>query len=187
MWIDAKILTSKDLNIIQEKVDFIIVPSKIGRIPRKLGSNFAALIADEWKNWTLVFSVYALDGVLADDHYHCWYTFVKACRLLIQSNLTEIEVSLAHMYLIEFCRTFQQLYGAENCTLNMHMACHLADCVLDYGVLSSFWCFPFERLNGTLEGMKKSWILPEKQMFIKFNNFQNFCSSIVLLRTTVNF
>ena len=71
MWIDAKILTSKDLNIIQEKVDFIIVPSKIGRIPRKIGSNFAALTADEWKNWTLVLSVYALDGVLADDHYQC--------------------------------------------------------------------------------------------------------------------
>ena len=81
---------------------------------------------------------------------------------------------LAHMHLIEFCSTFQQLYRAENCTPNMHMACHLADCVFDYGVLSSFWWVPFERLNGTLEGMKKSWLLPEKQMFIKYNNLQRF-------------
>ena len=117
--------------------------------------------------------MYALDGVLADDHYQCWHIFVKACRLLIQSKLTEIEVRLAHLHLIEFCSTFHQLYGAENCTQNMHMACHRADCVLDYGVLSSFWCFPFERLNGTLDGMKKSWILPEKK-FIMYNNLQRF-------------
>ena len=131
-------------NIIQENVDSLIVPSKIGQLPRKIGSNFAALTADEWKNWTLVFSVYALDGFLADDHYHCWHIFVKACRLLIQSKLTEIEVRSAHMHLREFCSTFQQLYGAENYTpnmQNMHMACHLADCVLDYGVLSSFLVF----------------------------------------------
>lgn len=44
---------------------------------------------------------------------------------------------------------------------------------MDYGVLSAFWCFPFERMNGILEGMKKSWISPEKQMFSKFVNLQS--------------
>ena len=50
----------------------------------------------------------------------------------------------------------------------MHMACHLKECLLDYGVMIAFWCFPFERMNGILEGMKKSWVCPEKQMFSKF-------------------
>ena len=81
---------------------------------------------------------------------------------------------MGHLQLVDFCVCFQALYGPENCTPNMHMACHLKDCILDFGVLSSFWCFPFERLNGTLEGMKKSWIFPEKQMFLKFNNLQSF-------------
>ena len=55
----------------------------------------------------------------------------------------------------------------------MHVACHLKECILDYGPLSSFWCFPFERYNGFLEGLQKSWNGPEKQMMYKFFNMQN--------------
>ena len=44
--------------------------------------------------------------------------------------------------------------------------------MLDFGPLSSFWCFPYERYNGLLEGISKSWILPEKQMFLKFLGMQ---------------
>ena len=96
---------------------------------------------------------------------------MKACHILLQARLTKIEVKLAQNYLVQFFVKFQALYGTENSTPNMHMACHLEECILDYGVLSSFWCFPFEHLNGVLEGMKKSWILPEKQMFRKLVAF----------------
>ena len=53
------------------------------------------------------------------------------------------------------------------------MACHLKDCILDFGPFSSFWCFAFERYNGTLEGIKNSWINPETQMFRKFLELQS--------------
>ena len=36
--------------LLQEKVDLIIPPSKIGRIPRKVESDFASFTANEWKN-----------------------------------------------------------------------------------------------------------------------------------------
>ncbi len=35
-------------------------------------------------------------------------------------------------------------------TPNMHLDVHLADCVLDYGPIYSFWLFSFERYNGIL-------------------------------------
>ena len=54
----------------------------------------------------------------------------------------------------------------------MHMSCHLRDCLLDFGPFSTFWCFPYECYNGVLEGVSKSWILPEKQMFLKFLGMQ---------------
>ena len=54
----------------------------------------------------------------------------------------------------------------------MHMACHLEISIKDYGPLSSFWCFPFERYNGVLEGVSKSWLNPEKQMFLKYLDLQ---------------
>ena len=45
--------------------------------------------------------------------------------------------------------------------------------MLDFGPLSSFWCFPYyECYNGILEGINKSWIAPEKQTFMKFWGLQ---------------
>ena len=90
--------------------------------------------------------------------------------------LTERQVNRAHSLLLQYCRAFESLYGAECCTPNMHMACHMRDCMLDYGPLSSFWCFSFERYNGTLEGVKKSWNGPEKQMLTKFMDMQYMCT-----------
>ena len=172
-WSDLGVLSNRDFIEIQDRVDSMCVPSKIGRIPRKIASNFFSFTADEWKHWILLYSVFALKNILADEHYSCWCTFVLACRLLLQTQLTEEMVALAHFHLVKFCREFEELYSAERCTPNMHMACHLKDCILDYGVVSAFWCFPFERMNGILEGMKKSWVVPEKQMFSKFINLQN--------------
>lgn len=41
-----------------------------------------------------------------------------------------------------------------------------------HGPLPAFWCFSFERYNGILEGMAKSWLEPEKQMLSKFRGLQ---------------
>ena len=32
----------------------------------------------------------------------------------------------------------------------MHLACHLKECMIDYGPVNEFWCFGFERFNGIL-------------------------------------
>ena len=53
----------------------------------------------------------------------------------------------------------------------MHMACHLKRCIFD-GPIMSFWAFSFERYNGTLEGLQKSWSGPEKQMLKKLIGLQ---------------
>uniref|UniRef100_A0A1X7VI87 Uncharacterized protein n=1 Tax=Amphimedon queenslandica TaxID=400682 RepID=A0A1X7VI87_AMPQE len=57
-------LTNRNLSEIQEKVDFCIVPSYLGRIPRKIASKFSSFKADQWQSWTLIFSVCALKGYL---------------------------------------------------------------------------------------------------------------------------
>ena len=50
-WNELGVLSSCDYMIIQDRVDAICVPSKIGRIPRKIASNFFSFTADEWKHW----------------------------------------------------------------------------------------------------------------------------------------
>ena len=171
-WKEKGVLSHNKFKLLQEKVDSIIPPSKIGRIPRKVESGFASFTADEWKNWIVLYSIYALHGIIEEQHFKCWCLLVESCSILLEPVLSRSQIEEAHGYLINFCKSFELLYGSECCTPNMHMCCHIKDCLLDFGPLSAFWCFPYERYNGLLEGISKSWILPEKQMFLKFLGMQ---------------
>ena len=169
-WKDLNILSASSYSILQDKVDSITPPTKIGRIPRKIRAAFVSFTAD--KNWILYYSVFSLHGIIPQNHFECWCLLVDACQLLCQPILNTDQVHKAHHLLVQFCKTFENLYGSSHCTPNMHMSCHLKDCILDFGPLSSFWCFPFERYNGFLEGFQKSWNGPEKQMVRKFLSMQ---------------
>ena len=52
--------------------------------------------------------------------------------------------------MINFCKSFEQLYGKKHFTPNMHLHMHLKECITGFGPSHSFWCFPFERCNGLL-------------------------------------
>ena len=147
-------------------------PPKVGRIPRKIQSGFAAFTADEWKNWIVLYSPYILRDLLPERDYECWCHFVEACQLVCQPILNREQINLAHDLIVKFCTTYEELYGKDMCTPNMHMACHLKDIMLDYGPVHGYWCFSFERYNGILEAMNKSWVNPEKQLLFKFLDLQ---------------
>ena len=172
VWKEKGILQATHFVQLQQKMDTIIPPTKIGRIPRKLESNFSSFTADEWKNWILIYSVYSLNGVVNEPHYSCWCLLVDSCNLFCHFIVTKHKIDQAHILLVEFCKLFESLYGSESCTPNMHMACHIRENILDFGPLSAFWCFPFERYNGILEQISTSWMQPEKQMFLKFSQKQ---------------
>lgn len=50
VWRDLGKIQADHLTTIQEKIDNMTPPPKIGRIPRKIQSGFASFTADEWKN-----------------------------------------------------------------------------------------------------------------------------------------
>ena len=171
-WKEKEILTVQRFSQLQEKVDSVNPPPGVGRIPRKIECGFASFTADEWKNWILLYSSFALHGVVDTPHLSCWSYLVDTCMLLCQPIVSVSNINQAHIFLVEFCKLFQTLYGTECCTPNMHMSLHLKECMLDFGPFPAFWCFAFERYNGVLEGIRKSWISPEKQMFLKFTDMQ---------------
>ena len=51
----------------------------------------------------------------------------------------------------------------------MHLHTHIKECILDFGPISTFWAFPFERFNGVLESFS---IKPEEQIMRKIVSFQ---------------
>ena len=124
------------------------VPSKIARIPHKIASNFSSFTADQWRNWISVYSIYCLHGVLPLEHFSCWALFVEACCHLLHP-ISRADLEKSDKSLIEFCKAFEELYGEEHCTPNMHMHLHVKQSVLNYGPVYGFWCFPFERFRKT--------------------------------------
>ena len=122
-------------------------------------------------HWTILYSPVLRDLLPTEDnHLRC--TFSRACSLICRPYVHERDVYEADETLLRFCSGFEKRYGREACTLNLHMHCHLKECILDIGPLFSFWCFPFERYNGILERMNKTWHAPELQLIHKFANRQ---------------
>ena len=74
------------LDMIQNRVNSFTVPSDISRIPVKISSGFSQFTADQWKNWVLYFSIFALRDVTGEV-LECWRHFVLACRILVQNKL----------------------------------------------------------------------------------------------------
>ena len=173
IWKEKDLLNNNMFVTLQERMDSINPPALMGRIPSKIASGFAGFTAEQFMLWTTLFSPFVLIDILPDNHFTLWSKFSRACALLCRPYIHTNDVEEADKLLLEFCVGFEQLYGREACTPNLHMHCHLRDCILDVGPLYSFWCFSFERYNGILENMKKTWNAPERQLIHKFCNLQN--------------
>lgn len=95
-----------------------------------------------------------------------------ACHLLTVPSLTYTDLVKADMLLLKFCRQFELLYGKDNVRINMHLHCHLKECIEDYGPVYSFWCFAFERYNGVLGNTITNNRSVEIQLMRKFTSEQ---------------
>ena len=166
--ISTRVLSEAHLCTIQKRIDAMSVPSDIGRIPRKIESSFYSFTADQYKNWVLHYSIICLHGLLSSEYLECWRHFVLACRYLCQPSLKQDDVTIADALLLQFCRRTERLFGKEAVTPNMHMCCHLRECILDYGPLNHFWLFAFERFNGILGQLPNNNRSVEVQMMKRF-------------------
>ena len=168
VFIEKGILSEASLKTIQERIDAMRVPSDIGRIPHKIESSFYHFTADQYKNWVVHYSIICLHNLLSPEHMDCWRHFVLACRLLCNPNLKINDITLADAFLLHFCRRTERMFGNEVITPNMHMSCHLRECILDYGPINHFWLFAFERFNGILGQLPTNNRSVEVQMMKRF-------------------
>ena len=167
-FIHRNILSQADLAVIQKRIDTMSVPSDIGRIPYKIESSFLSFTADQYKNFVLHYSIICLQGLLSSEHLECWRHLVLACRYLCQPTLKPNDIVIADALLLKFCSRTERLFGKEFITPNMHMCCHLHDCILDFGPLNHFWLFAFERFNGILGKLPNNNKSIETQMMKRF-------------------
>jgi len=58
------VFSKVQLKDLSKEIDDLNTATFFGRIPRKIGTNYGNYIAEDWKNWTITFSMYALYGIL---------------------------------------------------------------------------------------------------------------------------
>ena len=167
LWVKKNLLSKKDLKVLEERINSFDVGTGIGRLPQRIASNYGGYTASQWKNWTLIYSMFCLKGLLPESHLRCWQTFVLACQYLCTPVLSKTDILKADLLFVKFGERFECLYGKQAVTPNMHLHCHLKECVIDCGPVHSFWCFSFERFNGILGSMQVNGRSVEVQLMRK--------------------
>ena len=83
----------------------------------------------------LDFNIFAsdLEGLLANGHMGCWLLFVRACHTICSSFISIRDIESSHMFLIQFCKRVEELYGKEAFTPNLHLHMHLKEYLLHFG------------------------------------------------------
>ena len=134
-WVSQNILTNENLVEIDRKARCFQVPAGVGRLPTNISSNYGA---DQWRTWITVYSPVLLKDTLPNDHLQCWLLFVRACTILGQRIIKTSDISTADLLLLNYCKRFEQLYGEDKCTMNLHLHLHLGDNMLDFGPSHAF-------------------------------------------------
>ena len=121
------LLKKQDIKIVEKRIKEFDVGTGLGRLPHKISANYGCYTASQWKNWTLVYSLFVLDGLLPKEHLQCWQAFVLACKYLSRPVISHLELQKADLMLLQFCQKFERLYGKSSVKPNMHLHGHLKD------------------------------------------------------------
>jgi len=167
LWVNEGILTAPQLRKIDSRIQEVDVPPHLGRLPKNISANYGSFTAEQWKNWTIIYSLFALKDIIENKHLRCWQTFTLACRYLCKPIITEADIIKGDGLLFKFCKEFQSLSGGKAITPKMHLHCHLREVIADYGPIQSFWCFSFERYNGIIGSIVTNNISVELQLMRK--------------------
>lgn len=170
--IQRAILSTQDLDKIEQRLKSVEVPIGLGRLPSRIDIG-KFLTAEQWKNWTIYFSIYCLHDLIPTNQLECWRHFVLACRRLCKFSVTDDDLTIADGLLLQFCKKVCQIYGPDALTPNCHMHCHLVSCIKNFGPLHSFWLFPFERYNGVLGDQPNNNRSVELQFMRRFQKDNN--------------
>ena len=139
-----KLLTPLQRRQIDDLLLLIKPPRDLYRLPGKL-SNRSNWKAAQWKSWLFYYSIPICSGILSQEIMEHYALFVNSIYTLSKEIITEAEVNKCEEDLMIFVATFQELYGAQAMTFNVHILLHLVESVRRSGPLWSTSAVSFER------------------------------------------
>lgn len=152
-----KLLTPSQRRLIDDLLLLIKPPRDLYRLPGKL-SNRSNWKAAQWKAWLFYYSIPILYGILSNEIMEHYALFLNSMYALSKEFITEVELDKCEEDLIVFVARFEQLYGLEAMTFNVHVLLHLVENVRRTGPLWATSAVAYERniylLKRTLNGSK---------------------------------
>ena len=121
-------------------------PHEFSRIPCSTETHRKYWKASELRNWLLYYSPPLLLTVLPPLYVHHFSLLVCATHILLQSNLSTLQIQAADDMLAVFYELLPELCGVT-CPLNSHLMIQLADYVKLWGLLWTHSAFGFESMD----------------------------------------
>ena len=173
-------MTETQINALDEILNQIKYPCQISRLTRSLSMR-NDWSAREWENLILFSSVPIFSTILSKKFINHWMLLVESLYILLEDNITGIDLDRADQMLHNFVSKMETLFGMNMMTYNVHQLLHLSKSVLDWGPLWEHSTFPFESENRNLLRAIKC-ARGATQQIVRFVNLKH---SMIILRELV--
>ncbi|XP_011685304.1 PREDICTED: uncharacterized protein LOC105448453 [Wasmannia auropunctata] len=196
-------LTPRQQKEVNKRLLNITPPHEIHRSPRSLTGQKCKWKASEWRSWILFYCIPCLTGILDDQAVQHIALLSKTIFILLQTSISEAELSECEYNMLKFVGLFQVMYGDKYVTFNVHSLLHLVQSIRFSGPLWTTSTFPFENGNYILKQQihsPKGLYEQISNRFIQRNNFlsmveeisssntcTDYCQSIFLKNRTEKF
>lgn len=110
--------------------------------------------AAQYGDMLLYYLYYAISGLIDFRYVEHFRKFSAAIYILLKKKIEEHEIVFAEKLLSEFSNEFEQLYGQNTVTMNIHLLTHLTKVVRIAGPLWVYSTFAFESNIGRLIATK---------------------------------
>ncbi|XP_074107779.1 uncharacterized protein LOC141533026 isoform X2 [Cotesia typhae] len=130
-------------------------PSCITRSPRSLHER-EMWKATEWRSWLLFYSLICFKGILPQKYLDHLALLVEAVYILLSDEIDNDDIDRADSLILRYVVTYQEYFGKEVMTYNIHLLLHIVKSVRKLGPLLCHNTFVFESENHFLLKLQKS-------------------------------
>lgn len=127
----------------------------ISRLPRSLNC-ISKYKASEFRSLLLYYLPVALRGIQKKKYLDHFLLLSGSIYQLLGTNISNEDIVVAENNLRKFVEQYEEFYGKENMTMNVHLLTHMVFCVKNLGPLWTQSMYSFESNNATFSRYVKS-------------------------------
>lgn len=141
-------INPKHQRILDERILSIKPCTFISRLPRSL-KYIRKYKASEFRSSLLYYLPVALRGILKKQYLDHFLLLSGSIYKLLSTEISNEDVIIVDDNLKQFVKQYQEFYGKQCMTMNVHLLTHLVFCVKNLGPLWTQCMFSFESNNAT--------------------------------------